>query len=311
MLIFIRCWLVCLIAALACDVACAAEVVLVFDDKLAGFSETADAVKQELARAGVSANDIVRVSPASLSEVMDWGRMPPRLMVTLGADALRHVMELGIKVPLLATLIPRLTYEHTVKEQARKWPAPVSAVFMDQPLGRQLDFIRLLMPKVRKVGVMWGAESSLQEGALLSAATARQMELVSADAKFDMPLASSLQLALDGADVLLALPDARVFNSGTISNILMASYRARVPVVAFAPAYVKAGAMAAIYTTPTQIGAQAGIFARALLQNSQASATQYPTDYVVGVNDRVARSLGFVLDPVSLLEKLKKLEHRP
>jgi ABC-type uncharacterized transport system substrate-binding protein len=289
----------------------AAEVVLVFGEGRAGFAETAEALRAELSRSGLPSNEVTRLLSVTSVDGAELVKFQPRLIVTLGADALRQVLDTSVRVPVLATLIPRLTYDHIVREQGRRWASLLSVVYMDQPFSRQLDFLRLALPQARKIGVMWGAESSMQQGALASAASSRQLELVSADAKVDVPLASSLRQALDGSDALLAIADTHVFNVNTISNILIGSYRARVPVIAFSPAYVKAGAMAAIYSTPAHIGTQAGVLTKTLLQNSQATYAQYPSDFTISVNERVANSLGYEVDTAALLEKLKKLERKP
>ena len=63
---------------------------------------------------------------------------------------------------------------------------------------------------------------------------------------------------LNDSDVLIALPDPIVFNLRTTRNILLSTYRKRVPVIGFSKSYVKAGALAAIYSTPEFIGKQTG-----------------------------------------------------
>jgi hypothetical protein len=49
-----------------------------------------------------------------------------------------------------------------------------------------------------------------------------------------------------------------VFNSQTAGSILTAAYRRQVPLTGFSPAYVKAGALLALYSTPAQVGARGG-----------------------------------------------------
>jgi ABC-type uncharacterized transport system substrate-binding protein len=107
------------------------------------------------------------------------------------------------------------------------------------------------------------------------------------------------------------MADPQVFNGNTLPNILLASYRARIPVMAFSPAYVKAGALLSLHSTPSQVGSQAGVVARSALQGAALPAPQYPTDFTVSVNDYVARSLGLGLDATTLSERLHSLEKRP
>jgi ABC-type uncharacterized transport system substrate-binding protein len=124
-------------------------------------------------------------------------------------------------------------------------------------------------------------------------------------------LINALHAALQDADVLLAVADGSVYNSNTVSNILLTSYRAKTPVVAFSPAYVKAGALLSVHTTPAQAGAQLATMAAHYLQTSGLWASQYPVDFIVTTNDYVARSLGLSLDAKTLTERLRKLEKRP
>jgi ABC-type uncharacterized transport system substrate-binding protein len=105
--------------------------------------------------------------------------------------------------------------------------------------------------------------------------------------------------------------DPQVYNSGSIANVLLATYRARVPVLAFSPSYVRAGALLSLHSTPVQIGTQAGSMARSLLQGSASPAAVYPADFTVTVNEHVARSLGLTLDAPTLSDRLRRLEKRP
>jgi ABC-type uncharacterized transport system substrate-binding protein len=122
---------------------------------------------------------------------------------------------------------------------------------------------------------------------------------------------SALKSALDSVDVFFALADPQVFNSTTIGNILLTTYAAQVPVVAFSPAYVKAGALAAIYSSPVQIGGELGAIAAGFIQTGQLPSPRYPNEFEVMVNASVARSLGVTVDAAAVTERLKRMEKRP
>lgn len=78
--------------------------------------------------------------------------------------------------------------------------------------------------------------------------------------------------------------------------------------MAFSPAYVRAGALLAVYSTPTQIGQQAGALARGVLLGQPLGVPQYPLQFEISVNEHVARSLGLKLDADQLAERLRRLE---
>ena len=124
-------------------------------------------------------------------------------------------------------------------------------------------------------------------------------------------LGEATKRALEGSDALLAVADPAVFNSATVSNVLLASYRAKLGVYGFSPSYVKAGALVGVYSTPAQIGAHTADTVRSLLRGAAVPSGQYPAEFTVSVNEHVARSLGLSLDEASLTERLKRMERKP
>lgn len=234
----------------------------------------------------------------------------PQWVVAVGIAAQRGMQELfagdPTPPPLLSVLVPRLSFERLV-DPARLRAGSVSAVFIDQPAARQLDLIRLALPAVRRVGILVGDVSRTQGATLERAARERGMQLLSSPVAGG-GLFAALQSLLIDAEVLLAQPDPGVFNSETAANILTAAYRRQVPLVGFSPAYVKAGALLALYSTPIQVGARGGEVLRQALAGRPLPPPQWPRDFVVGVNQDVARSLGLVLDEKSLGEQLRQKE---
>ncbi|MCM2306460.1 MAG: hypothetical protein NDI91_03190 [Sulfuritalea sp.] len=234
----------------------------------------------------------------------------PQWIVAVGTAAQRGMQNLFARdttpPPLLSILVPRLAFER-MADPARLRAGSLSAVYLDQPPWRQLELIRLALPNVRKVGMLVGAESKGHLPALEKAAKERGFELavtaVEADGLFE-----ALQSVLPNADVLLALPDPAVFNSQTAANILTAAYRRQVPLLGFSPAYVKAGALLALYSTPTQVGVRGGESLRQALTGKALPAPQWPREFTVAVNQDVARSLGFALDEALIGQQLRQKE---
>lgn len=272
------------------------------------YVEAASALRDDLT-ASAPRRAEVRVGP--WQDMLVASAKPPQLVVTVGAAAFRGLIEDAQRggalanVPVLAILVPRSFYESL----ASKARAPTSAIVLDQPLTRYLDLLRLAMPERKRVGVLMGAESAPLFAALTKAAAARGMQLVTAQVGSDEELYPALRNVLTDAEVLLALPDARVFNTGSLQNILITTYRQRVPVVAFAPGYVRAGATLALYCSPTQVASQAAVAVRGFIAGRGLPAPQAAGEFSVAVNDRVARSLGLsVDDSTNLADALRRQE---
>jgi ABC-type uncharacterized transport system substrate-binding protein len=123
-------------------------------------------------------------------------------------------------------------------------------------------------------------------------AKARRLELNERSPGSASSLHASLQELMQGSDVLLALPDVEIYNTSTIRNILLATYRSKVPLIGFSPAYVRAGALCAVFSTPAQIASQSLAIIRDYAETRALPAPQYAKEFEVSVNEQVARSLG-------------------
>lgn len=281
-----------------------ASVWIVLSEAGGAYAEAGNALRGELAERKIDAR--LGIWPDFAGNATR-----PQLIVTVGTTAFRAIAEDAPRgsavaaVPVLATFLPRALYE-TLSPKLR---GPSSAIWLDQPLSRFLDLIRLTMPDRRQIGVLLGPESAPLASQLAKAAGARGLQLVTAQVAAEPELYPALRSVLNEADVLLALPDARVFNTGTLQNILITTYRQRVPVVAFAPGYVRAGATLALFASPEQVANQAANIARAVLNGRPMPAPQAATDFSLVVNDRVARSLGLGVDSTTdVAEAIRRQE---
>ena len=277
---------------------------IVSSERSAAYQEAAAAVLAELAQAG----EPRPVLQLLASEWPAYRGTAPRLYIALGTDACAVLARATVSAPVLCTLLPRVSFERVLRESGRRAGATFSALYLNQPLGRQLDLVRLALPRAQRVGVLWGAESQANEPQLEAAAQVRGLKVVGVAVRPDEPVFNGLKKLLEESDLLLALADPQIYNSHSIQNILLGSFRAQVPMVAFSPAYVRAGALMAVYSTPAQIGQQAGALARGVLQGQPLGVPQHPLQFEVSVNEHVARSLGLKLDGLTLAERLRRLE---
>jgi hypothetical protein len=233
------------------------------------------------------------------------------VVVAIGVKAFQAVAAGDVHQPVLGVLIPRSTFEKIIRQTARAQEGRhFSAVYLDQPLARQLELVRQVLPGSARVGAVFGPDSRQLRNALEAEAERVGIKLRAERVASDEDLYPALQRVLEDSDLLLALPDPLVFNSGTIQSIMLTGYRYRLPVIGFSVAYVKAGALAAVYSTPTQLAHQAAELLRQY--RGELPPPQYPRYFNVNSNAHVARSLGIHLpDEAVLLEKMMRAERRP
>jgi len=116
-------------------------------------------------------------------------------------------------------------------------------------------------------------------------------ELITLPLRHGSSLAAHLNLLLAQSEVLLAVPDSEIYNSSTIRNILLSTYQRGVPLIGLSAAYVNAGALCAVFSTPEQQAAQSAGMAATFLDTGHLPPAQFPQLYEIALNAAVARSL--------------------
>ncbi len=217
-----------------------------------------------------------------------------RLIITVGGKAATLVAQKNLTSPVLHTVLPRNTFKHLGYDRRNR---KVTAIYIDQPLNRKLSLIKESMPGRERVGVLIGKSNQVQVEELkrLGARFGLTIQLGVVDD--EKKIGVTLRKLLKKSDVLLALPDPTVFNQRTVKNILLSSYHNRVPVVGFSAAYVKAGAIAAVYSSPEEIGKHIGEQVGSLLfrHNGTLPPPSYPKYFSVSTNKSVADSLQILM----------------
>ncbi len=158
-------------------------------------------------------------------------------------------------------------------------------MFIDQPLSRQLDLIRTVLPEGRRIGVVFGPSSRELRASCATRRTERKLTVEGAEVAETSGVYGALQRSCPESDVLLALPDPVAINAGTVYGLLLTSYHAQVPVVGFSEGWVKAGALVSLFSTARQQGRQgAEIASRSLSGEGSVAVPQYPKYFTVRVN---------------------------
>jgi len=251
-----------------------------------------------------------RVHVRSLADLPQPGLVPPGadVVVAAGAAACRFAVKSGT-APVLAALISR---QEAAELKIKAGTRPVGVIVLDQPLRRTLRLTRLIVPNATRVSALFGTATASDEAAFQNIAT--QLGLVAATARIteESQIGPALDRLLEVNDVLVALPDGQVFNRNTAMSILLTSYRYRRPVIGFSDAYVRAGAIAAVFSTPGDIAQQAAEWLNEVSDYAQlAGQVRPPRHFRITVNDRVAEALGLDRqDPEVLTQTLRSEEAR-
>jgi putative ABC transport system substrate-binding protein len=229
------------------------------------------------------------------------------LIVTVGMKA-AELAATRSNIPILAAMVPQAGYEALLTQAS---PKPLNhamtAIYLDQPWLRRIDFWHAALPGRHRLGLLYSPETPLDVARLRQQVTLRDGTLMARPLRSADELFARLETVLASSDVLLAIPDSQIYNSSNIRNILLTSYRHGVPLIGLSQAYVNAGALCAIFSTPEQLAIQASRMVIAFARNKELPKAQYPEDFTIAVNQQVARSLAIEMrSPEAIRSQMDK-----
>lgn len=275
------------------------EVLVVLSREHGSHAQVVDAMRAAL----TERNAPVRLRAVTLNQYRDEPGMlkSASLAVAVGTLAARELSAVRSATPLLHTLVPRQALPETDKGGRE------SAIYLDQPVARQVALLRLALPNAKRLGVVLGPASQGLRSEIQAAARHHGLTVDMASVMTQNDVLPSLTIVLEDNDVLLSVPDPMIYSSDTIHHVLLTTYRYQVPVMGLSQGYVDAGALLAVYSTPEQIGRQAGELIANLASAGRWSLppAQFPRYYSVALNERVAASLGLRMESEQVL--LRKL----
>lgn len=227
------------------------------------------------------------------------------LVVAIGKDSITIIRKNSYRMAILK-ILTESEADNTSEQRVNE-----STIYMTQPLCRQFRLIKALHPGWKTVGMLLAKENHIRASTISACARKYGLTIRTETVDDNADLITSLNIILNNSDVLLSLPDPAIYNSRNIKNILLTSYRHRVPIIGFSESFTHAGAIAAVHTSPEQLGKQVAGIIRSYFENNSSfiKAVYYPEDFTVTTNQQVARSLEIDLDDAEKIESvLRKLE---
>lgn len=229
------------------------------------------------------------------------------LLVAIGQAAAEVTLKLETKTPKIFTLVPKQSFNELLKNASpeKQIAGNIGAVYIDTPTKHQLLLAKILLGKNVKLSMITSRLSGEQATKAIHTAKDLELNLEVHEVDGKEHLIRDLVMALNGSNALLTLPDPSIINRNTARNILLTTYRHKVPVITFSAAYVRAGALAAVYSSAEQIAKQtAESIISALTRNSYTM--ENAKYFSVSINANVAKSLGIrSFDETAVLRQLQ------
>ena len=226
---------------------------------------------------------------ATQGKVMDLlQRDPPQVVITLGQGAAQLFRQsaLSKKVPVVYAMVADPN-AHGLKTDYS------TGVSFDISPRNILETMKAVIPKLQRVGVVY---DPLRTGALVeearSLAPSMGYEILATRIEEVGELDSVLRAFERGVDIFWLLPDSTVLSGQNFDHLLKFSREFRVPIFAFSQELVRKGALLSITPDYEDLGVQAGIIVKKILEGTDAKLIPVakPRKMKMALNMNVAKT---------------------
>ena len=212
--------------------------------------------------------------------------LQPKLIVAVGTPALEAVK--GLAPPVIYLMVPN-------PDPLVAGRQDITGVRMMAEAGEQLTAIKATFPEVTRVGILFNPQRSPGFAARAQeAATGLRLTVIELAAASDRQALTVMNGMPGKLDALVVTPEPTIISPILMEGLTLFSLEQQVPLIAFAPKYLKQGAAMVIFTTPEQAGRQAAEMAMTALagQPQRQPPTEYGQEATVLTNDRIILQLG-------------------
>lgn len=204
------------------------------------------------------------------------------LIVAVGPAALHDVAKRRCDCRVISAFVSSQVFR-SVLAGAPARGAAMTAVYAEPAPADQLRLISLMYAHPVRIAAIVGRETGYLKPVLNGQADVH-----------DFAPGDDINRVLSRIaqnEVLLALPDSGVYNTESIRNILLSTYRHKQAVIGFSADMVKAGALATTYSDIEDVDAQVAEMAASYVATGVLPPPQFPRYFRTVVNEGVARSL--------------------
>lgn len=227
------------------------------------------------------------------------GKTKPDLIFAVGIWALQVVVSQATTTPVVYAMVLNPS---TIVGGARN----VTGASMNVPVEHPIRLFKQLGPQIKRIGVIY---NQARTGYLIRRAetVAREngLVLVAKEIRSSREAIAALETMQDGIDALWIVPDETILAPTVVQQMLLFSYRKRVPLLGLSESQAQAGALLSLsFASGEDIGRQAGDLANSILAGKAAGELPYTTARQVKltVNLKAAHKLGMEI-PKSILDQ--------
>lgn len=249
-------------------------------------------------------HDNINIVEVGVSNVNNEVLNSHNFIITVGYRAAKNISEYKPKSTVIYSLIPDNEKTHSSLSCKNN---NCYYIYINQPVIRYTKLFKILFPQDRVMVLATTKVNTkiiqqIQISSKNIGVTYKELQI-----QQDSNIARTFTNILSKDDVLLALPNTAIYNSNNAKSILLSTYHKDVPIIAYSKAFVKAGAIAGLYSSIDHIADKtAKIVNRIIKGGHQKQKGYYPDDFTIEINSAVANSLNINIDSESVIKRKLK-----
>jgi ABC-type uncharacterized transport system substrate-binding protein len=211
------------------------------------------------------------------------------LVFAVGTEAYKAVSSLS-DIPIVTAMLVDPEGEGIVKNAPNVYGA-----YLKVPFEQQFELIKKIVPELNPIAIICWCEPGKKRVAAEAQPAAERKEITVVPIKIESikNFPDALEQASRDSKALLMAFDNELYNSATSKELLLFSARNKFPLIAFAPNYVKSGALLSFSSDYAENGKSAANLGANILQNQIPGNRFVPTGEVwVAWNSNVAKTFG-------------------
>ncbi|MBI5787787.1 MAG: ABC transporter substrate-binding protein [Candidatus Schekmanbacteria bacterium] len=216
----------------------------------------------------------------------------PDLIYTIGSEATALIGKNITKLPIVFSLVSN-------PERLDLKNSNISGVSINIPMPDQLYFLKQIINKARRVGLLYSPVSIDKEDLTAAEASAQELglDLIFQPIYLAQDVPSALRTLIDKIDVLWLMMDETALTELAVKHIILTTTRHKIPILAFSPRYIHEGVLLALKPDYYEMGIQAAELAIDILNNQAAAGKIVPPRKLIPViNTKAAKYFGLELE---------------
>ena len=205
------------------------------------------------------------------------------LYVAIGPTALRDAVARRCDCVVISAYTSSQVWHAVTSRQPRHRAMSLTAVYAEPAPADQLRLATLLYGHQPRIGAILSPDT-----AFLRPVLDGEVEIQHFESGDDI---NHTLNRMTRSEVLLAMPDSAVYNTESVRNILLSTYRRKQGVIGFSADMVKVGALASTYSEIEDINTQVAEIAAAFVITGELAPPQFPRYFRTMINEGVAKSL--------------------